>query len=596
MDLNLSIIFVLLAASAAISTAAPGGESMIADLTMIHAIQGDGQSSPFQGMKVSIEAIVTADFQGTDKLEGFFVQEENSDIDDNIETSEGIYIYDPGRLGVKENVTRGDLVIARGHIEEFHGLTQMNLKEIKKKKAGKNETKSTLTAHQLILPLKEDSLERYEGMLLMLPQDLVITDIENFSAYGELAISPQSRLPVPTNVAKPGAPAAQVQELNSRSMIILDDGSSRRFPQSYPFPRTIRCADTIQGIMGIMSYGYGNYRLEPLNISKIIISNPRPMNPEPVGGRLRIASLNLENYFNGNGAGRGFPSARGARSNGEFELQRAKIIQAITDMKADVIGLIEIENDGYGNLSAIHDLCDGLNAREDGIGLENYSFVDPGSPKLGDDLISVGLIYNRTTIRPIGKAATTSMGAFSSGNRQPLAQTFEEISTLERLTVVVVHLKSKNPPGGDEVANGDNRDCGDGQGYWNGDRTRAANELIDWLSSDPTGSHDPDYLILGDMNSYRNEDPIMALKRAGYVNQISSLLASNSYSYVFQGRWGELDHILASPSLTGQVTGASIWHINSDESPDFGYSGIWNSSDKYRCSDHDPLIAGISLT
>ena len=320
------------------------------------------------------------------------------------------------------------------------------------------------------------------------------------------------------------------------------------------------------------------------------------MNPEPVGGRLRIASLNLENYFNGNGAGRGFPSARGARSNGEFELQRAKIIQAITDMKADVIGLIEIENDGYGNLSAIHDLCDGLNAREDGIGLENYSFVDPGSPKLGDDLISVGLIYNRTTIRLIGKAATTSMGAFSSGNRQPLAQTFEEISTLERLTVVVVHLKSKNPPGGDEVANGDNRDCGDGQGYWNGDRTRAANELIDWLSSDPTGSHDPDYLILGDMNSYRNEDPIMALKRAGYVNQISSLLASNSYSYVFQGRWGELDHILASPSLTGQVTGASIWHINSDESPDFGYSGIWNSSDKYRCSDHDPLIAGISLT
>ncbi len=156
MDLNLSIIFVLLAASAAISTAAPGGESMIADLTMIHAIQGDGQSSPFQGMKVSIEAIVTADFQGTDKLEGFFVQEENSDIDDNIETSEGIYIYDPGRLGVKENVTRGDLVIARGHIEEFHGLTQMNLKEINKEKAGKNETKSTLAAHQLILPLKED--------------------------------------------------------------------------------------------------------------------------------------------------------------------------------------------------------------------------------------------------------------------------------------------------------------------------------------------------------------------------------------------------------------------------------------------------------
>lgn len=100
--------------------------------------------------------------------------------------------------------------------------------------------------------------------------------------------------------------------------------------------------------------------------------------------------------------------------------------------------------------------------------------------------------------------------------------------------MVDVHLKSKNPPGGDEVADGDNRDCGDGPGYWNGDRTRAANELIDWLSSDPTGSRRSDYLILGDMNSYRNGS-IMALKRAGYVNQISSLLSNSSLSYVFPG-------------------------------------------------------------
>lgn len=54
--LNLSII--VHDASAAISTAAPGGESTIADLTMIHAIQGDGQSSPFQGMKVSMRLLL----------------------------------------------------------------------------------------------------------------------------------------------------------------------------------------------------------------------------------------------------------------------------------------------------------------------------------------------------------------------------------------------------------------------------------------------------------------------------------------------------------------------------------------------------------
>ncbi|MGB4653299.1 ExeM/NucH family extracellular endonuclease [Methanothrix sp.] len=407
---------------AAVASPSPDRGSITDGLTMIHDIQGDGLSSPLEGKEVLIEATVTGIFQGSDRLEGFFVQEEDCDIDDNILTSEGLFIYDPGRLGEKEGISIGDTVLARGDIEEYHGLTQMRLKEIKKSDRGGKE--SALTAHELILPLAQDSvrlcpeMERYEGMLLMLPQDLVITDIGNLSRYGELSLSPHSRLPIPTNVAQPGAPAAGIQELNRRSIIILDDGSGRRHPESYPFPKTVRCGDTIRGITGIMSYSFGNYKIEPLNISEIIISNPRPENPEPVGGRLRIASLNLENYFNGDGLGGGFPAARGARSKSEFQMQRAKILQAIADMKVDVIGLIEIENDGYGNSSAISDLNDGLNALDDGAGMQNYEFIDPGLPKLGGDLISVGFIYNRTKIRPTGRAATTPRGA---SLRQPPA-------------------------------------------------------------------------------------------------------------------------------------------------------------------------------
>lgn len=596
MDLNLSVILILLAVgalSASVSSAAPDGESIISDLTMIHAIQGDGPSSPMQGEKVAIEAIVTGNFQGTDQLRGFFVQEEDSDADDDIKTSEGLFVFDPKGLGYKERISRGDRVLAEGYIEEFHGLTELNLEDIKK--VDRSSKKSTVTAQQLVLPREENSLERYEGMLLILPQELVITDIENFSQYGELHISPRARLPIPTNMVQPGTPAALVQELNNHSTIILDDGSGQTYPDSYPFPKTFRCGDKIQGITGLLSYSHENYKLEPLNISKIIISNPRPTNPEPVGGRLRAACMNLENYFNGDGSGGGFPGFRGARSYEEFQRQRAKIIQAITDLKADVIGLLEIENDGYGSLGAIYDLNDGLNSRENGIGQGNYSFVDPGSSRLGDDLISVGLIYNRTLIRPVGRAATMSKGAFSSGKRQPLAQTFEEINTRERFTVVVVHLKSKNPPGKDEVADGDNGDIGDGQGNWNGDRTRAANELLGWLSSDPTASQDPDYLIIGDMNSYRYEDPIRAFEKGGYKDMIDQQGTIYPYSYEYKGQWGLLDHMLASSSLAGQVTGTSIWHINADESPEFGYNGRWSSQDIYRCSDHDPLIAGISL-
>lgn len=61
-----------------------------------------------------IEATVTGIFQGSDRLEGFFVQEEDCDIDDNILTSEGLFIYDPGRLGEKEGISIGDTVLARG--------------------------------------------------------------------------------------------------------------------------------------------------------------------------------------------------------------------------------------------------------------------------------------------------------------------------------------------------------------------------------------------------------------------------------------------------------------------------------------------------
>ena len=42
-------------------------------------------------------------------------------------------------------------------------------------------------------------------------------------------------------------------------------------------------------------------------------------------------------------------------------------------------------------------------------------------------------------------------------------------------------------------------------------RTLAAEALVDWLATDPTGSGDGDVLIIGDLNSYDKEDPIDAI-------------------------------------------------------------------------------------
>ena len=134
-----------------------------------------------------------------------------------------------------------------------------------------------------------------------------------------------------------------------------------------------------------------------------------------------------------------------------------------------------------------------------------------------------------------------------------LAQTFEENATGSRFTVAVNHLKSKGSAC-DDVGD---PDAGDGQGNCNGTRTLAAQALVDWLATDPTGSGDPDFLIIGDLNSYAMEDPISAIKAgpddaAGtsddYTNLVKQFLGTYAYSYVFDGQDGYLDHALSSPT------------------------------------------------
>ena len=54
---------------------------------------------------------------------------------------------------------------------------------------------------------------------------------------------------------------------------------------------------------------------------------------------------------------------RGANNEEEFLRQRTKIINAMTQIDADIFGLMEIENDGYDQDSAIADLVNGLNEK-----------------------------------------------------------------------------------------------------------------------------------------------------------------------------------------------------------------------------------------
>lgn len=579
----------------------PGGND--AGRRSIAEVQGAGDVSPLVNQTVTVEGIVVADFQAEGELGGFFIQAPDNETDDDPRTSEGLYVFGSGN-GVDVQV--GDRVQVRGLVTEYNGLTELTSPQV-----SVQARKQPLPAvTQISLPLAAaDALERYEGMQARFAQTLTVSEVYDLGRYGEVVLSSGGRLWIPTNKVSPGEPAQRLQAQNDLNRIVLDDGRSGQNPDPirYPTPeldayRTLRVGYEVTDVQGVLHYLAGSYRVQPTQAPKFVAANPRPASPQAVDGRLRVASFNVLNYFNGNGRGAGFPTSRGADTREEFQRQRDKIIAAILGADVHIIGLMEIENDGYGEHSAIVDLVAGLNAASPS--RDRYAFIDPKQSRLGTDAIAVGLIYRQDMVSPHKDAAVLDGSVdprFNDmRNRPVLAQTFRERRSGERLTVAVNHLKSK----GSSCDDIGDKDMGDGQGNCNLTRVRAAQALVDWLGRDPTRSYDPDRLIIGDLNAYAKDDPINVIRASGYTDLLATFGGGDAYSYVFSGQSGYLDHGLASTSLTPQVRGATEWHINADEPRVLDYNlefktprqqSLLYNTEPYRASDHDPLVIGIDL-
>lgn len=373
----------------------------------------------------------------------------------------------------------------------------------------------------------------------------------------------------------------------------------------------------------MLGFDFNLYRIQPTAPADYTPVNARPASPDSVGGSIQVAALNMLNFFltldttasdSGPGPCGGLANldCRGADSSqpDEFKRQRDKLLATLAGLGAEVIGVNEIENtpgvDPLGDPD--RGIVVGLNGL---LGAGTYDSIDTGV--IGTDAIRVGLIYKPGAVTPVGSFETLTTADdprfLDTKSRPALAQTFRVNATGAVFTVVVNHLKSKGSPCTDV---GD-ANAGDGQGNCNGTRTLAAQAIVDWLASDPTGSNDPDFLIIGDLNSYAMEDPIDAVKAGSddiagtgddYTNLVAQYEGTYAYSYVFDGQFGYLDHALSTASLTAQVTGATEWHVNADEPDLLDYDTSFKSPaqdaiyepDAYRSSDHDPVIVGLNPT
>jgi uncharacterized protein len=272
---------------------------------------------------------------------------------------------------------------------------------------------------------------------------------------------------------------------------------------------------------------------------------------------------------------------RGADNQLEFDRQWPKTVEAILGMDVDVLGVIEIENDGYGPDSAIQDLVNRLN---DATAPGTYAFIDADAATgeinaLGTDAIKVGLLYRPANVTPVGITAVLNTEAFVNGgdaaratgplSPRPLSKTqpapaSSSTSTTSRARAAPAMRPIRRRPGQLRRVV----------------RTNAVLELMDWLYTDPTGTGETDILIIGDLNSYAKEDPIQAILEFGFVNLAEAFIGPQSYSYVFDGQWGNLDYALASPSLAAQVTGVAEWHINADEPNVLDYNTNFKSANQ----------------
>jgi hypothetical protein len=443
-------------------------------------------------------------------------------------------------------------------------------------------------------------------MLVTFTDTLTVSGNFTLGRFGELVLSSEGRMFQQNSFDRPGtAGSIAVASLNARQHIVLDDGMSVSNPDPTPYytaTPTRRLGDTVTGLTGVLTFDFSEYRLQPTTTVTFVEANPRPAAPTTTGN-LKAAGMNVLNYFNGDGAGGGFPTSRGATTLAEFNRQRAKIIAAIVAINPDVLGISEMENDGVAANSALQDLVNGLNTAS---GAGTYAFITEPGP--GSDAIKVSIIYKPGTLSPVGVAVNDGNPVH---NRPPLAQTFDLISNGQRFNFIVNHFKSK---GGTCPGSGGDADANDGQGCFNATRVAQANALLTFIQSRKTASGDPDVLSVGDYNAYSAEDPMDTLEQdasdvlvdgaGGLVSQTERYVpAATRYSYQFDSESGELDHALATKSMDQQTTGAFIWHNNADEPIVLDYNTEFksvaqqalNTGTPYRTADHDPVVVGINL-
>ncbi|MFM5317560.1 ExeM/NucH family extracellular endonuclease [Aeromonas veronii] len=665
-----------------------------AQLTPIPTIQGTGSASALATQTVTdkngnvtgkistgtfnVRGIVTT--LGQSLTKGFYLTDPVGD--GNPATSDGIFVYlnDKDFATKYKDIKPGAELCLEAKVEEYYGGTQLK-PTFESSKARLQVTAQGLNVPTSVLLVNEgetlaQALNRHEGMRVRLDSssDLHLTrnygfDYKVYRNNVELAHKTPLIKPTQLHVANSADAVALATKNGSNRLVVesdnnkVPDGVLPWFPSWDADQGYLRIGDQLTGLEGVIVYNKDAFRLVvpsdvTLTAGALLRSPEEDRQDAPArlaGSDLRIGSFNVLNYFTSHSSIGGALNIlckdqadadnakgcnRGAKSQPEFEKQRTKIVNAITAMDADLLGLMEMENNGFEDNSALHNLVTRLNEQQKDAS-KHYAYVRLPVTALtdgkffGGDAIMVAMIYRPALLTPSGDARaiklpeqryTTGGVAKTAGQRDSLVQTFTLAKSKEPLTLVVNHLKSK---GSGCYENGDGKtEPADLQGKCTEFRVSAAKVLGEAVSKLPG-----QVLLVGDFNSYAKEDPIRVLtdynpatSERKIVSASHTFIGEQSYeqlgrevtrsyglidlnvkfnkekaiSYSYDGELGTLDYALANPALASKVAGVADWHINSFESSLFEYGSqytgsLLKSDNPFSASDHDPIIVDLRL-
>jgi hypothetical protein len=570
----------------------------------ISEIQGAGHISPLKNRPVyNVHGIVTA-IRG----DGFYMQD--PDPDDDIATSEGIFVYGAVVLGVK----LGDEVLVNAVVEEMNpggvGSTSLTITQLKNphievissendlpepviigeerrippSEVIEDDAEGSISVSNVFDP-ENDGIDFYESLEGMRVQVNGAVAVSGTNQYKEIAVVGDYAAHA-GEITPNGGLVVQEGDFNPER-VILDDGM-----RQIPFVTT---GDKAEGpIVGVMDYTYGNYKLQVTQKVSFESAGLEPEGPlaEVDAGQIRIVNYNILNM------------------SGK-DLDRAETLadQIVNTMSSpDIIGFQEIQDED-GSTSTQSLSADGTyQIIIDAIlaaGGPEYGFVDI-DPELNRDggvpggNIRVGFIYRldrgitlvdgvegdartATEVLDVDGELTLSLNpgridptnvAFGD-SRKPLVVAFEVNG--QTLYLINNHFNSK---GGDSALFGDAQPPVLESEVQRLLQAQVVHDFVaDMLAVDP----DANIVVMGDLNDFQFSSPIKLLAGDILNNLVDTLPVNERYSYIYDGNSQTLDQMLVSDGMLAKLVEYDVLHINSE----FDYQN--------RFSDHDPVTAIFDL-